>query len=533
MKQTLTRRVLFWLLLVSFIGVAVWWCFYFPYDRERLYRAIPHEAVFVTEHEQLTDRWQEFSRNPLTRLLLLNAGLRPAEVKSITDDPDVAALIETLAPHDAVVAYVPSLAGTGRQAWVISSWLGGFGQALRWGSSSGIISDASLQKTRLEGGRRAWLLETGTREKLSLAIVEGMLLGCYSEDPTAVRYLVDRVERGAHLRPDLRKEVDAGDVDGCADRGWFSAYVRQSGARVPYTFRYTLDTHDADGSEGQVIGLPGRVRPPAGVNARLPEALASARKLIGADPDMLLLAPFGYAKPFLSGRGVPEGLTFVEECLDETMADDGYMFACLFGGEMSGRILGLRVPSLIIGAEVREESEGEAVASALLDRLNARYGWSLIPRLVEEGGQQIFVLDTGRGGLYGSIGMRERPAYAVKDGWFVFSSNMDVLARWLTGRLAPSSAGAAWQEAESPPANSAAYGWVDLQSTGQAVRNAIAVYSLALMAQNSAGNAATRRNLEEAKMWINALTPLETCALWLGEHEDEFDLRFRLGDPES
>ncbi|MBM4142076.1 MAG: DsbA family protein [Lentisphaerae bacterium] len=523
----MTRRLLFWAVLALFIALTAWWCVYFPFDRARLYRAVPREAVFVSEHERLAERWKEFAGNPLTAAVLAAAGVNAAESAALASDPAVADAVRRFAARDTVVGYAPKLGGTGKPAWVISSWLGARGQILRWWSRWGLVEGAEMRRMRLGGGRTAWVLETGRPEKLALAVVEGLLLGCYSEDAESLRILVDRIESGGSLKTVLQERLEEGGDDGCLDRGWFAAYVNQGGERVPYAFRYTLDAHDSGGSQGRLVGRLGRVVPPPA--ADLGSGAEEAARLIGTDPDLLVMAPCGYVKSLLAMPGAGAAGAAAAEGLGGVVADDAPVFVAMLGDELSGRILGLRVPTVLACARVADEAAGEKALREAMDRLNGRYGWSLLPRQIDTAGVRATVLDTGRGGVYGSMAPGERMAYAVRDGWLVLASNADVLVRLLGGG---NKGGGTWAAAAGEH-GAAAYAWADLESAGRATRNALAVYSLALIAQGSAGNEAARANLERIREWIAAAAPLKTCSIWLGSSGSDTDLRFRLGSPRA
>jgi hypothetical protein len=520
-----TRRSVIWTLLVLFAALCAWWCLYFPFDAARLYRAIPREAVFVGEHERLAERWDEFSRNPLTRTLLVSAGIERQQVDALAEDRTVRDLVRRLGGRDTLVAYVPSLGAGEEPAWVLASWIGGTAQLLRWG-----LAGRNMERVRLDDGRRGWLVETGRKERLSLAVSEGVLVGCYSEDPAAVGALLRRMEAGAALRPALADRLREGG-DGCLDRGWFGATVRHAGRKVPCALRYVLSAHDSAGSEGRVRGRMGDVALlPEGAGGDVGARISGLSALVGDAPDLVLAGPCAGLSALLAGPGIPAGVTAVRKRLESVAAPAASFCACLLGGDMSGRILGLRVPTLLLAMQVADAEAAQRAVADALDELNSRYGWSLLPRRVEEGRVSVVVLETGRGGVYASMGPRERPAYAVRDGWLLVASNMDALVKILGGPPKAAARASTWSAGLGDhPA--AAYAWADVEAAGQAARNAMAVYSLALIAQNSPGSEGARRGLEDMKDWISTFAPLKTAAFWLASDNGELDLRFLLGQP--
>jgi len=82
------RSPLFWLVALLFAGLTVWWTLHVPYAPEQVWKAIPAEAVFVSEHRDLAARWDAFSHNPFTRSLLTTVGLTPPVLQDLSSDPD-------------------------------------------------------------------------------------------------------------------------------------------------------------------------------------------------------------------------------------------------------------------------------------------------------------------------------------------------------------------------------------------------------------------------------------------------------------
>ena len=82
------RGPLFWLVLGAFAGSGAWWALTVPRDLALLDRAIPANATFVSVHEDIASRWDEWARSPLTTALFHSIGLSTGDVRSVVDDPD-------------------------------------------------------------------------------------------------------------------------------------------------------------------------------------------------------------------------------------------------------------------------------------------------------------------------------------------------------------------------------------------------------------------------------------------------------------
>jgi len=537
-----TRTRFFWGILALFVCLAVWWSFYFPYSPDRLYRAVPAEATYISEHERLAGRWDSFCRNPLSRSVLVSMGMTEEQAEALARDPDAQALVKRFARKNTVVAYTPSLAGTGRPAWVVASWLGIYGQFMRWGSFAGLLDGAMLSKTKLDGGRDAWLLtptDHGTTERLSLAVVEGVLLGCYSPDPMGVRYLVRRVESGAAIVPELRQRLTSSPDRSTPDRGWVSVgEYREDG---PLRLRYGMSRLAPDTSEGWMRGnLPGVLLPMGDDETPLPptgtpgsEDLRAIDGLLGDDVDAVMLMTRAYADSVMARKG-SVSMQILWKNLAPYADKDGHVAAGVLGGEFSGRMLGLKVPAVVVMQKVNDPEQALAAVSGALDEINARHGWSLIPRQERIGQDDVVVVDTSRSGILASIGPRERPAFTVRSGWFVFSSNLDTLARLIDRsiqkeQVSPGGAMSRWRR-ELSGQESLGGAWIDLESGRVAFRNAVAVYTLSLVARNVNGQSEVRQGLDKLKYWVDAAGTMKTCALWLTPRESELEIRFKVGE---
>jgi hypothetical protein len=260
-------------------------------------------------------------------------------------------------------------------------------------------------------------------------------------------------------------------------------------------------------------------------------------------PDAVLIAPYAYLAPLLAEPSSPRLAGALHRSLRAVAEEDGLVVVSLFGAEYSGRILGMKVPALMVAVKMRDATNALRVATSTVDELNAQFGWGLISRRVEAGKavaphqnqpfteRSLIVLDSSRPGIYGSLKTEEKPAFAAKSGWLIFCTNMGTLENLVNRESAFSNAPpqeCRWEKGLALP-RTAAYTWMNLGSTGQALRNAIAVYSLVLIAENTEGSAKTRKDLDQVKAWIEALMPLGECTLWLESGMPEFNLRFRFG----
>lgn len=525
------KRLLFWLILVLFIALASWWVLYFPYDPRKLYRAIPSNAIFVSEHKQLAERWRSIAGNPVVLGVLNSFGVEQKKVADVVSDPVIGNLVDRFGSRDTVVAYVPSLGNSGAPAWVLGSWAGGNAQYLRSRFLTGMLQD--LKPARTDRGRRIWIYDTGkspSDPKLSIALADGLLLGCLSSEPDGVSYLVDRIEGGGPLLGELAETIGkTGQEDNCLDSGWLIGRSGSAGF-IPSKVRWALTSCWENYLAGWVKGK--LAMPEAGPLAETVD-LKELKHILGNAPATFAILPYAYVESLVSNPNSPAYLKVIARAIRQGIPDKGCFFACLLSSEYSGRILGLRVPAVVAGVKMRDGEKPLDLVIETLDKLNAKYGWALIPGH-EGDDQQVVVIQSTRSDVYGSLKAEERVAFTARDGWLIFSSNMASLKKLMAGaaqdaerNTAEANAGWARGIGDRP---AVAYASMNMEATGKALKDALAVYSLVLMVQNSGEDAASqRKTLDAAKGMINSVAALREGKFWLSRTADETKLEFRLG----
>jgi len=544
------RRLLFWLITVLFVCITGWWVFYFPYSQERLYRAIPQNATFISEHGRLAERWKTISKNPLTLSLLTTAGFKYEDLNKTINDPGVQAMLDRFGEKNVVLAYVPSVKGSGKAAWVLSCWAGGNGQVFRWGTAA-LLPGTNLKEVRLSGGKSIWTLAKKNNPSdpdFSMAIVDGVLLICLSSDPLDVKYLLDRVEYGAPLHADLQERLAASkniENDSTMDRGWIRWHEQKGEEDQIRRISFELSSLDAGHSEGLVSGdadlilsTPmGILAPSNGVGKSACITLGNSpgfdglKDVLSVSPDAFLVVPFVLAEPALMGRQSSKGIRIVTRAVKSQADTNTAFFVSMFGGERSGRILGLKVPTFIAGAHVTDEARCMARVTEIIDILNAAFKLSVIPRREDFGGKPVIVVDSTRQeGVFDSLASTDKPAVTCKDKWLTISSSLDTLTNIVCRPPLNRDSGGRW--ASGIPRLSkdcSGYMWVDFEASSDAIRHAIAAYTLVLMTQNSGNRLDARKELALLDNWINGLKSARTAEFWLTFKGDGFQVRFEFG----
>ncbi len=527
------RSIFFWLLLVAGLGLAAWWLLFVPYRPQRLYSAIPINATFISEQRDLAARWDSFSKNPVTLSLLGAAGIKTKDVEDLAKDPVSRAWFDKLAARDVVMAYVPNVGPGGDPAWVLVSWLGGKSQRLRWDLSWGRIPDFTAQPAYR--GRVYWKVNDADLEAdqvLTVAFVEGMLVGCIASQPQAMREVLDTYDG---LLPAITRNANfPGTGPWCSDplapdRGW----INMPGAPEPSSWQSGFFSYEfldvATGSiSGQICGqAPFNFAQPAFSELRAGENLT---RLFGKLPQSLILTRSSLVLPMIESPLCPAWLRITGELIREQNADT--LLLAMTGDEYSGHFKGLRVPALLVGIPVEDAPGARRWIEQALDRLNARYRWGLIPRSIRAGTNTIYVIEETTTNFYTHLTLDEKIAYAQCGNWLLFSSNLETLQKLVARYDQPESLNEAdecsWAK-EMNDVKASGYAWFDLERSGKTIRLALATYSLKLLLEDPRGSQPLRQQLNEAKAWIDTLAPLGRACFWLRADGKNMEIKFKAG----
>jgi hypothetical protein len=521
----------FWVLLLVFIALCAWWTVHFKYEPEKLYRAVPLNAVFVGEHDNLADRWDVVKRNRLVTAGARLAGVGQEEIDGVANDPVIADWITRLASKKTVIGYVPALGRSGQPAWILASWVGAYGQFLRWTALSSLVPGTDFETIRFDGGRKAWALEESldteaeSQWRLSLAIADGVLLACMSPDPEGVCRLVEQMESSCPVVSAFAGREAGDEADGrSTESGWLRWAWKEKGVRTYHELGYSVRLDESGGSSGRIAS-----------DIRLPEAASLAEsvdtkdleKLLGQAPTAFCTVPFEYIEMLWPDRGEPQYVRIVRKGL-ESVTESRQVFLCMLGDRYSGRMFGLKVPSFAAGIKVEEDDASLDMIAGLLDKLNARYGWGLIPQRVVSGGGNMIVLDSAKKEIHERLGPHERPALAVIEGWLVLCSNVEALAKLRDGYGEDQEAGGAWLAGRSATDVSAC-AWIDLETSCQAIKDVLSVYSLLLKVSDSRGSAREREVLAGIMAWIDLIQPLKTSFIEVGSDNSGCSGYFEFG----
>ena len=521
----MSRRALFYTLLVLFVAALCTWCFYFPHNEDLLYRSIPNNATFVSRHERLAGRWQVLARSPLVRRVLATHGVSEEQIEAVLDDPQLASSVDRLVGRDTVVAYMERYGSTADEGWIAASWVGASSQLIRLGVASGRFGD--LERIGIADGRHVWSLDPkldDPRLRLSFHVSGGLFLACLSTDPAGVAVMLRSGLRGKRAMEDLRRNLS----DGGADRGWFCWFERDGQRLQRRELRCAIRVQDETRCDGWVRGYMGI---PSVTGSLEPDI--SGNPLLSVLPEAVAMVPFGQIAPLLGAKGMPPWWQTIARVVGEELEPDSSVIACILGDDYAGRIMGYRVPTLMLGVRVREPANVIGAIRLGLDTLNADKGWALIPHIVftenADGGETVLtVINSTKRDALRALDPKERPSFAMSGDWLLLSSNLGAIRKLVASPgNEPSPPFRELRRSVDP--DTRLYFWLDIDDTAEELEHAIAVYKLGLMMENAELAADTRRAVETVESWMQALRPFGTGCFRVTELENGHRVDFRLG----
>jgi len=527
-----------YLLALAFACVAIWWIFHFPYSRDRLYRAVPADAILVSEHLDVMDRWESAFRNAVVHNILTSF-VGPETVEEIVSDPGFRWLVRILGSRIAVTAFSPAFGTSGRESWTFACWAGGYAQLMNWG-----LLDALLQDFRTidVGRRKVWTLRCDELEEgafLSLAVERGIIVGSLSRDPCGAVGPAERVARTSMPLAPLCRRILDGKQGGASSSGGTGVLSRKRLPQVHDRAWMRLDAGDyakrlGGNLYGEAVLIPpgsltgsviSEITPSRGSAPLSGEDLDGLGEILGNIPDAIAIAKSGDLNSALCDTEASSVFGEIWGALKDHAAVDAEVFALVAGDEHSGRLMGMRVPALCAGIKLKASDTAGAAIAGLADKLNALYGLGLIP-VRASGHPGVTVMDFIRRKSKSVLRPQLRVAFGVRDDWLIGCTSIDTLENMLGAKCDPRGERVTWREELGSCKQTLACGWLDMDETGALVDRALAVYTLLTA---FSGKSQTRRlYTEETKAAVRAMRSLGTCTLRLTPVDDRMQLLYEL-----
>lgn len=529
-----SRRLVFWLILIISLIISVWWIFYVPYRPDRVFGAIPATATVVSVNENLAGEWDAVFTNPLLLRAVKAAEVEESAITKLKSNKVVRKWTEKLAADRTIIAYVAALGPEQKPALVAASWIGNQSRLLRW--QMAWIKTRDLIPVNLDGGNlKIWLSNTKfgkTDLRLSLALSEGLVLACISEDPIGVRTLLEAAEAypfrhtlAERDRPALARGLLKGHP---RHWGWLEAKNK------PVAFEFELKPKSLCLNLSGLESLP--------VSAPLKDAAGSetAMNFIGNTSDLAALLPLSWVNEFLPRDPSLLLIKTVQEFANSTDAPTNALaFVALLDQDHYGRVRGpmnktmkalmskgVKVPTLLAGLQVKSDAEADKRINQMLAKLNSQYGLELVAGPFEpESGLRMTSIQDARKSFYGSFELQERVAYAARGNWLILASNGSILKKILS--QPPREGKSEWTlDATEMPAATA---WANLNGIAQTLKNAVAIAKLGTMLDSSEKSQSRRTILDQAGLATAVLRELDQANLTVQSAPTGFQVKLVIG----
>lgn len=525
---------LFWVLLFIFLAIGTWWVFYVPYHPERTFSAIPITASVVGVHRNLAGEWDNILKNPMILRAVQAAGVEQKDLDEVAGDKVVREWVNRLVADQTVLAYVPSLGPQQKPALVCASWIGVQSRTLRW--QLAWIKSRDLVPVKLhDGALTVWLTRTKfgkSNLRLSLALTEGMVLACISEDPLGVRTLLEAAETypGRLTVAMANKPAEALRLLDRTPRhwGWIDNH------RDMMAYELILEP------ERLSLYMKGHLSIPPAPPLSETSGLKTVKALTGTTSDLAAIVPLNWVQPLLEEDSNLLWLDTLRSLCDTNgTPPDALAFVALLNQEHNGRlrgpmgsvlrgfIKGVKTPTLLVGLQVGSRDAAESRIKEAITKLNSQYNLSLVLRPDEsDGASGLTLIEESRKNFYGSFEPEERFAYAMSGDWLILASNASVLKKVLG---TPHGGGAAWGPVSS--ATLSGLGWVNLGSLAPTIKNAAGVLKLVTLATPSDQSEALREQLNQAGRLADVLRALDQAKVTLGSSGSTFQAKLEIGKP--
>ncbi len=517
------RRYVFWPLLAAFTAASIAWLFYVPRQPGQLYRAIPASATVLSAHRDLQGRWNRIASHPLVLEMAGNLGADRNALAGIQADKPFQRILGLIGSEELLLAHVPLMRSTGEPAWVFAAWLGGHSQRMRW-----LLKSTKSPELQRAATRHGWLVWVWTPpelkgQRVTFALVEGMLVGCVASGTMGIDDILGGVD--GHLatladRPELqRPQADV------PDRGWFR------NARGDL-FPFAVELDDGRGLRA-TVETPWRLPPPAaGDPGTVALDLDGFSHLVGSRAVVAAAVEPGLVRHGLAG--------FFTNAVSREIADligisagSGPVAIGVLGGDYSGRFMAVRLPTVVATVAGSPVAQHRSVRAAL-DRLNAITRWGLVAAPSQVGAAPLYAIESTGGGVYAEMEREELLAYTPTDDGLVFASNLATLERLLRERGAVSNRVAgAWSAGLGTMQEGRRRGfvWLDAAEGARVVRLGVTAWSLKLLLENPQGSQPTRQRLNEYKAWMDAVAPLGQVRVALDERNGQAVFTLEAGGP--
>ncbi len=484
-----------------FAALIVFWILHVPNRPGTMIYAIPPQATFVSAHYGLAERFPELVRNPLVTSLIEAMTMDEEAELELIANPDVQQWVDRLAAEETLLAYVPAGHLSREPYWLMTSWIGGRSQVLRWQLR---FSGRHLDQFVTGGGTRIWtipLQDHPSGKQLYVALGEGVAMLSLADNNLPMRHAVDSFER---RNPDVKATHPF--LDGIfedtqtPDRAWFSGAV--------FT-RIDLQELTGETIHGHLT---------LSRDGRGPSAMTSFPE-----------DPVKWTEPMAFAMMSPDCVNFILHQFEEHSwsvigsnalrhIGRGPLLLAGFDAPYESRMRGFRLPGYLIGRPVKDSEASLQAMQDILDWINSVYRAGLIAHVLPRTNNRIRVIEGVSDNHYATKPVNELLAYAVNHNWLLLTGGPDALRRVLDELFSTAVERLTWNQMSR--FDNEGYAWIDIRRAAPGLRSVMAAAQLSLIRQDQEAARPLYDLLGEAREWTHALAPFGEARLFLRPFAD-------------
>lgn len=520
--------------LLFVIATAVW-IIHIPYEPDKLLKSVPHNALFISALDNPGSNMEDIITAPVIDETY-NSFREQMSANGIDiDKPPVENLIKRFLGRRILLSYTPALEPAGEPALVAATWIGTDSIWLRWLFE--LKSFPEIAPIPHTGPRPMWMIDTGSSPVCSFAFDEGMLIACFSRNPSAIHDIMlaydgripDFTKRhGVKNFPTLPWQTNSHKIGS----GWVSyGIVNPSYKDQSLVFRID-ELSGTLASASAMLDKTDFTYPALARTKRFAELAGITADSASA----LLITSQPAVDSLLNNHIVPETYEVLHNTLSQDTSD--IIALGVFTGRFSGRFgpppFRPKIPVLMLFANTSKTAGVIDTVQLIIDNLNSRFQLGLIinPAPLQTGNYSIFRIEATSGGLLSKAEPEDLPAFVQIEDWLVVSSNIESLTRLVaqaqTETGTTGTANCRWLKTISQ-SESTAYLWFDTDSAGKATQISLAAYSFSLMTQHDKNSQKLIRQIGVIRDWIEKIRPAGTCSIWMnmGKKQPEITLELQ------
>lgn len=466
------------LVVGALVLLTLFWMGFVPERPDRVFRAMPANSPFVSEHLKLSSVWSDRFANPLLVRTLQGAGVRKVEEWSA--DTNIVWIVRLVSGRRSLIGWSPALGPSGTPCWTGASWAGFRGPllramlAVRWVPGLGRLETTPAGTRYLDTTSKRMRARGETGPKVAFFLRENILLATLGDDPDAVRALDARILHDAPLAPLFRNDPEPWRQTGVAPH---RAWLEPGWSPVPLPVDGAIEARVTAFEPRQIAlalqagGLPAEA---PDLDARLSGRCTAADALAADAACALLLLPSTTA------RGLIDSLLPGLALAADTPPSGEDMALYLTTQALGGRVFGLAVPAITLLFPDPSDTPG-AVTQAVA-RVAAATRLPLRTQTPEHNLSNRILLNWLGGSRHIRLAPEDCTAVELQPGWLTLCTSAASLDA--QRRFAPD-APAAWRsmltDARAAVGAQGLDGflWIDLARTTDELRQIFAVYRLA------------------------------------------------------